>query len=256
MKKVIPLLFVLVLLSLLRFGLAPKDDTGWTRLNAGDKALPITPPPGVAVEEPAELPDKTDPLAPVLIACKLAFNQTINGQYAVDVDEENKKAVFYFWEDGLDGYALDAAMVRRTDLDIWENVKEALCSLNKTLQSKFDDAGRSDLCVEIRLVDPNDFTLLLASFSGGETVFDIVDATPPGEKVSVNLYGPEAADPWEDEYESGNANFYIINTSSKVFHLSGCPASDAISWENRSYRVATRTEMLRNGYTPCGRCNP
>ncbi len=49
---------------------------------------------------------------------------------------------------------------------------------------------------------------------------------------------------------------YVLNTSSKKFHLPTCGSVGEIKAENRKESNATRYELMAEGYAPCGRCNP
>ena len=55
---------------------------------------------------------------------------------------------------------------------------------------------------------------------------------------------------------SGEPVDYIVNTSSKKFHLTTCYKAAEISDKNRAEMTATREEMIANGYSPCGICKP
>ena len=49
---------------------------------------------------------------------------------------------------------------------------------------------------------------------------------------------------------------YVLNTSSKKFHLPNTSCGDRISDKNREIYTATRDEIIAKGYSPCGICNP
>lgn len=49
---------------------------------------------------------------------------------------------------------------------------------------------------------------------------------------------------------------YILNTSSKKFHLPGCSGANGMKAENRRESTASREELLAQGYEPCGTCKP
>ena len=49
---------------------------------------------------------------------------------------------------------------------------------------------------------------------------------------------------------------YILNTSSKKFHLPECSGAASISESNREEFQGTREELVRQGYEPCGKCRP
>ncbi len=50
--------------------------------------------------------------------------------------------------------------------------------------------------------------------------------------------------------------YYILNTNSKVFHLSTCGAAKRISAKNRKDSTESRDAIISQGYKPCGKCNP
>ena len=49
---------------------------------------------------------------------------------------------------------------------------------------------------------------------------------------------------------------YILNTSSKKFHLPDCSGVDSMNPANRQTYVGSREALLDEGYSPCGQCNP
>lgn len=60
----------------------------------------------------------------------------------------------------------------------------------------------------------------------------------------------------EIQFESEEDVTYILNTNSKKFHLESCPNADDISTKNRREFTGNREELVNNGYSPCGNCNP
>lgn len=49
---------------------------------------------------------------------------------------------------------------------------------------------------------------------------------------------------------------YVLNTSSKKFHLPDCPSVGSMSEKNRQEYHGTREELIAQGYEPCGSCHP
>ncbi|MGN0526463.1 MAG: DNA/RNA non-specific endonuclease [Acutalibacteraceae bacterium] len=49
---------------------------------------------------------------------------------------------------------------------------------------------------------------------------------------------------------------YILNTNTKKFHRPECSSVKQMNENNKSKRNCTRDEIIAEGYTPCGRCNP
>lgn len=49
---------------------------------------------------------------------------------------------------------------------------------------------------------------------------------------------------------------YILNTNTMKFHLPDCPSAADISSSNREESSLSREELMEEGYSPCGRCDP
>ena len=49
---------------------------------------------------------------------------------------------------------------------------------------------------------------------------------------------------------------YILNTSTKKFHSPDCRYVSSIKDENKEEYVGNRDDLIAQGYSPCGTCNP
>ena len=49
---------------------------------------------------------------------------------------------------------------------------------------------------------------------------------------------------------------YILNTSSKKFHLPSCSGAKDMNPDNRDEFTGDRALLIQQGYTPCGKCTP
>lgn len=58
-----------------------------------------------------------------------------------------------------------------------------------------------------------------------------------------------------DRQDAGGQE-YILNISSKRFHLPGCKSALDMKEENREVFSGTRENLIEMGYTPCGSCKP
>lgn len=59
------------------------------------------------------------------------------------------------------------------------------------------------------------------------------------------------------EYQIENEETtYILNINSMRFHRPDCSAVDQMSEQNRQESTSTREELIAEGYTPCGICEP
>lgn len=66
----------------------------------------------------------------------------------------------------------------------------------------------------------------------------------PAQTVSQSLSGVE------------QATGYIINKRSQVFHSPDCPSTEQMAQSNKLFSEKSREELLAEGYSPCGICNP
>lgn len=58
------------------------------------------------------------------------------------------------------------------------------------------------------------------------------------------------------QYNTGEKQEYIVNTSSRKFHLPSCSAVSKIKQENKKAYIGYRDNLVKNGYEPCGQCKP
>lgn len=49
---------------------------------------------------------------------------------------------------------------------------------------------------------------------------------------------------------------YVANTNSHVFHYASCSSVNKMKESNKWYFNGSRDELIRQGYTPCQKCNP
>ena len=74
-----------------------------------------------------------------------------------------------------------------------------------------------------------------------------------------NAKSGEELPSYEDEEEtpdSTDGTKYILNTNSKKFHYPDRSCSNNISDKNRQEYVGSREELISEGYSSCGTCNP
>ena len=55
---------------------------------------------------------------------------------------------------------------------------------------------------------------------------------------------------------TSGAQTYILNTNTMKFHYPGCRSVNQMSEHNKQEVFASRDELLAQGYSPCGNCNP
>lgn len=72
------------------------------------------------------------------------------------------------------------------------------------------------------------------------------DGTPP-----IKDSNAENTKPTEKEMDT-----FILNVNSKKFHKEGCSNADKISEKNKEVFTGYRSDLIDDGYTPCGTCKP
>lgn len=59
-----------------------------------------------------------------------------------------------------------------------------------------------------------------------------------------------------EEGEKQSEEDYILNTNGKKFHYPDCSSVDSIKEKNRQEYSGSRDDLILQGYSPCGKCNP
>lgn len=78
--------------------------------------------------------------------------------------------------------------------------------------------------------------------------------TQPGIEIDY-----ATGDSWESGSQKENDSedtTYILNINNQKFHLPDCSSVDKIKSENKQTYTGSRSDLIANGYTPCGSCKP
>ena len=68
------------------------------------------------------------------------------------------------------------------------------------------------------------------------------------------IFTPGSVNPPEEP--PARSDGYILNTSSRVFHLPACPSTKKMKDSNKQYSAEPRESLISTGYKPCGICHP
>lgn len=91
----------------------------------------------------------------------------------------------------------------------------------------------------------------------GDMAPEAAGANDDGTRVSGRDDGEPSSDSaTPTETASPVTMTYVLNTNSHRFHYPECPSVVGMKEKNRQVFEGTRDEALRNGYQPCGTCNP
>lgn len=81
--------------------------------------------------------------------------------------------------------------------------------------------------------------------------------TPSAVKaIAVTTPIPEPTPAQTPEPTPQPANEYVLNTNTMKFHKPTCSSVEDIKPENKQFVECTRSELIEQGYDPCGRCHP
>jgi len=83
--------------------------------------------------------------------------------------------------------------------------------------------------------------------SDGETVWFTVEKEEQEEIPEQTVTRPDS------QTEGTN---YVLNLNTKKFHYPDCKSVKAMKDKNKGYYTGTREEVIANGYSPCGNCDP
>ena len=109
-----------------------------------------------------------------------------------------------------------------------------------------DNGAGIEFCVYVYNFQPG----ILINYKTGESKLDDGKTSPEtdgGEDNGTENGGDSGTE---------NKSTYILNTSSKKFHLPTCQYATSMKEENREEYTGTREELIENNYSPCGTCNP
>jgi len=94
--------------------------------------------------------------------------------------------------------------------------------------------------------------------SNGKTInFDVpASSTWQVGEASGTTSDSENIEPLKENEYLKEDDRYVLNTNTLKFHLSTCASANKISEQNKEIRAALKEDLINQGYSPCGICNP
>lgn len=93
---------------------------------------------------------------------------------------------------------------------------------------------------------------IVASCDGQEITW----STAPSDSLAAGEMPEETSLPFETVDSVSEDADYVLNTRSKKFHLPDCSSVGTIAKSNYQEFQGDRQELIDQGYSPCGNCNP
>ena len=88
-----------------------------------------------------------------------------------------------------------------------------------------------------------------------EELDKVVEELLNGENSKVTSNESMPDDTASSHVTDSVSSSYCGNKNSKIFHAGNCGSVKNMTESNKVY-FSTRDEFIKNGYTPCKRCNP
>lgn len=131
-----------------------------------------------------------------------------------------------------------------------------------SLGTKYEDGTNLKFCVYLANVQPGieiDYSdgssSLIEDYDGEYATSSYYSSSDTyssnSDKASSSVKGSGSANT-----SAGEKHTYILNTNSKKFHYESCSAVEQMSDSNKKEFTGTRSELIDDGYSPCGICNP
>ena len=76
-----------------------------------------------------------------------------------------------------------------------------------------------------------------------------------GEDSSRDFNSSDTSSSSGSDSDSGSTT-YILNTNTMKFHYPDCSSVDSMSEKNKKTYTGSRSDLISQGYDPCGSCNP
>lgn len=89
-------------------------------------------------------------------------------------------------------------------------------------------------------------------YATGDSALDRTVATTTPEQVTA----PPARETTLPASETPTGTTYILNTNTHKFHYPTCSSVGQMNESNKQEYTGVRDDLIAQGYSPCGRCNP
>lgn len=102
---------------------------------------------------------------------------------------------------------------------------------------------------------------IICTSDGTSVTFDVKRNANADTLSGAGAGGNHSADlpqelPTEQEPTASPESRYILNINTKKFHYPSCASAETISAKNRKEVTCSRDDLIEDGYTPCGNCDP
>ncbi len=112
-----------------------------------------------------------------------------------------------------------------------------------------DDGEDIQFCVYCYNVQPG----IIIDYATGDSKESDAEEASDAEETSLAVEDETSTD---DNAADSIQYTYILNTNTKKFHYSSCSSVKKMSDSNKKEYTGVRDDLIAQGYSPCGNCNP
>ena len=100
------------------------------------------------------------------------------------------------------------------------------------------------------------WVLLTVFLLGCGAESSMIEITYPPETASAETTAENEPETNTSEESVPVSGDYVLNTSSKKFHLPSCSGAKDMNKKNRQDFTGSRSLLIQQGFTPCTSCKP
>lgn len=115
-----------------------------------------------------------------------------------------------------------------------------------------DSAGTYDLSVSCGNIKSNSLTISIED----KAAIAAAEAQKQAEEAAAQQSEQEQIVNDQPVAQQPQTSSYVVNTSTGKFHIPSCRDVNKIKQENYWAYEGTRDDLIAQGYSPCGHCNP
>lgn len=79
----------------------------------------------------------------------------------------------------------------------------------------------------------------------------------PGVEINYKTGESKASQSVDDKNTTASGQQqYVLNTNTKKFHLTTCSSATEMNGDSKKLTNKSRDDLIKDGYTPCKKCNP
>ena len=114
---------------------------------------------------------------------KKVLDKTMPEHYNIFIDKEAHTCTIDYWMDDFNTDIINETLTKASLVRKWNENLSVYGGYCSTVKSQFDDSGHPEYDVILNFVNCDSLGQVFATWKNGEVIFDIVEATPPGERV-------------------------------------------------------------------------